>query len=209
MGVSRTGTAYVLYQPVSLPNSNPPGKLFKVSTTDASCEKTDYVPGQHDFNLFGMGFAIDDDRKGETLYVAANGSVSGTSLGLGSIAVQTTYELTVIGPFSQNPGFRIELTSSDDGKLYGYILDPAGSGGYVVQIDKATAEILEITPIKAGGNNDAFAFAYWSGDFYIFAGPLAGPTTITRYRPADGSVAVVGTLAETVVGAGVSTCTAH
>ncbi len=207
MGVSRTGTAYVVYRPQAFPGANPPGPLFAVSTADASCEATGYVPGQQGFNLFGMGFAIDDDGMGETLYVAASGDVGVPSLGLGSIDL-ASLELSYVGPFSQNPGFRIELTSSDDGKLYGYFLDPTGNGGFVVRIDKATAQILESTPIVAGNNNSAFAFAYWGGDFYVFTSPLGGPTTVTRYRPADGTTKVVASLAKTVVGAGVSTCTA-
>jgi hypothetical protein len=207
MGVSRTGTAYVVYRPNGLPGSNPPGHLFAVSTADASCEQTSFEPGQLGFNLFGMGFAIDDDLLGETLYVAASGEDGQNSLGLGSIDHLNDFALSFVGPFSENPGNRIELTSADDGQLYGYFIDPQGNGGYIVRIDKTTAEILETTHIDAGGDNSAFAFAYWSGDFYIFTSPLGGPTTITRYRPTDGTVTKVSTLAKTVVGAGVSTCT--
>lgn len=204
MGVSRTGTAYVVYRPVGAPGANPPGKLFAVDISNANCATTDFVPGQHGFNLFGMGFAIDDNGQGETLYVAASGNPGVPSLGLASIDL-ASYELTPIAPFSQNPGYRIELTSSDDGQLYGYFLDPNGNGGYVVRIDKATAQILDLVPVAAG-NNDAFAFAYWGGDFYVFTSPLGGPTTITRYRPQDGSIVKVGSIPQTVVGAGVSTC---
>lgn len=207
MGVSRTGTAYVVYRPAGLPGSNPPGQLFAVSTADASCAQTPFVPGQLGFNLFGMGFAIDDDLLGETLYLAASGEDGQNSLGLGSVDHLNDFALSFIGPFSENPGNRIELTSADDGQLYGYFIDPQGNGGYIVRIDKNTAEILETTHIDAGGDNSAFAFAYWSGDFYIFTSPLGGPTTITRYRPTDGSVTKVSSLGKTVVGAGVSTCT--
>jgi hypothetical protein len=205
MGVSREGLAFVVYTQPNVFDPDPPGKLFAVKLSDASCQATGYEPGQQGFKLFGMGFAIDDDLMGETLYVAATGQNGGPSLGLGSIDLNTML-LSVVGPFSENPGNRVELTSSDDGQLYGYFLDPQGNGGSVVRIDKTTAEILDSTHINAGTNNSAFAFAFWSDDFYIFTGPIGGPTTITRYRPADGSVQVVGSLAKTVVGAGVSTC---
>jgi len=78
----------------------------------------------------------------------------------------------------------------------------------VLRIDKATAEILEETPLPVGGASSALAFAYWGGDFYIFTSP-GGPTTVTRYRPSDGTVVEIATLNETVVGAGVSTCNPH
>jgi hypothetical protein len=175
--------------------------------TNASCTLTDYVPGQHDFNLFGMGFAIDDDGLGETLYVAASGDVGQPSVGLGSIDLGS-FELTPVAPFSDNPGYRVELTSSDDGKLYGYFLDPGGNGGTIVQIDKQSAVVSSLAHITPGTASDAFAFAYWAGDFYVFTAALGSPSTVTRYRPSDGSVAVLGTIPNTVVGAGVSTCNA-
>ncbi|MFO0564875.1 MAG: hypothetical protein U0263_04385 [Polyangiaceae bacterium] len=203
MGVSRSGIAYVVYRPNML-GATPPGQLFQVNVETAACKKTKFEPNQHDFGLFGMGFALDDDGLGETLYVAESGKPGADSLGLASIDLGS-YVLSPIGPFSQNPGNRIELTSSDDGKLWGYILDPAGNGGYVAHIDKHTAEVLEVTPVAAG-NDHAFAFAYWGGDFYVFTSPSGGPTKITRYHPADSSTQVVGSIAKTVVGAGVSTC---
>jgi hypothetical protein len=195
MGVARTGTAYVLYND---------GEIFRVSTADASCEPTSWVPGSGGFGTFGMGFAIDDDMQGETLHVAEI-NFGGPSAGLATIDTDT-FEIDYIGPFSENPGFAIELTSSDDGNLYGYFLNASGPGGFVVQIDKSTAEILSSVPLPAGGQGSALAFAYWSGDFYIFTSD-GGSTTVTRYKPSDGSVEVVTTLARTVVGAGVTTCT--
>ena len=206
MGVSRTGTAYVLYTSVGVPGSSPPGRLFAVDIGNASCEQTDFVPGQHGFDLFGMGFAIDDDGMGETLYVGSIKYNGEKSLGLASVSTDK-FELTLIGPFSQDLGSEMELTSSDNGQLYAYMLDPGNTGGAIVRIDKATAEILEVTPLPVGQNNAALAFAYWGGDFYLFTSPQGDPnTTITRYRPADGSVTIMGSLAKTVVGAGVTTC---
>jgi hypothetical protein len=200
MGVSRSGTAYVLYGSLGAGA----GQIFRVNTRDASCEPTEFVPGQHGFNRFGMGFAINEDGRGETLYVGSNGQNGQPSLGLGFIDL-TSFELNFVGRFSSTPGNRVELTSSDDGQLYGYFLAPGSGGGYLVRIDKTTAVIREQTPIAAGTSDSAFAFAYWEGDFYIFTGANQ-VTTVTRYRPVDASAVVVGTLGKTVVGAGVSTC---
>lgn len=195
MGVARSGSAYVLYGD---------GEVFRVSTGDASCESTDWIPGSGGFTTFGMGFAIDDDMQGETLHVAEI-NFQGPSAGLATIDTDS-FDIDYIGPFSENPGDAIELTSSDDGRLYGYFLNSSGPGGFVVEIDKATAEILSSVPLPAGGQGSALAFAYWAGDFYIFTSD-GGETTVTRYKPSDGSVEVVTTLSRTVVGAGVSTCT--
>lgn len=195
MGVARTGTAYVVYND---------GELYRVDTSDASCEPTDWAPGTGGYLTFGMGFAIDDDQMGETLHVAEI-NFAEPSAGLAAIDT-TTFDLDYIGPFSQNPGNAIELTSSDDGKLYGYFLASPGPGGFVVEIDKHTGDILSSVSLPAG-DGGALAFAYWSGDFYIFTGQGGSATTVTRYKPSDGSVAVVATLDRTVVGAGVSTCT--
>jgi hypothetical protein len=196
MGVSRTGTAYVVYND---------GELFKVSTADASCEPTDWLPGTGGFTTFGMGYAIDNDMMGETLHVAEI-NFQNPSKGLARIDTKT-FELTFIGPFSENPGNALEMSSSDDGNLYGYFLNADGNGGVIVQIDKNTAEIKSKVPLPVGSAGSALAFAYWGGDFYVFTSDGNSTTTVTKYQPSDGTVGVVATLNRTVVGAGVSTCT--
>jgi hypothetical protein len=129
----------------------------------------------------------------------------GLGAGLGRVD-PLTLDLTYLGPFSENPGNAVELTSADDGELYGYFLAPQNSGGVLVRIDKDTAEILDAVPLAAGSGGSALAFAYWGGDFYVFTG-TGDDTTITRYRPEDGTETVITTLPTSIVGAGVSTCT--
>jgi DNA-binding beta-propeller fold protein YncE len=194
MGVDRKGTAYVLYND---------GNLYRVSTKDASCEETEFEPGQLGFDLFGMGFALDEPNgRTDSLYVAEI-SFDQPSLGLGRIDTDSL-ELSYVGGFADPPGNVLELTSSSDGNLYGYFLAP--NGGTVVELDKNDATILSETFLSVGNQASALAFAWWSGDFYIFTAPAGSPTTVTRYRPTDQSVSVVATLPRTVVGAGVSTC---
>lgn len=195
MGVDRKGTAYVLYND---------GNLYRVSTKDASCEETDFVPGQLGFEVFGMGFALDEvGGLTDSLYVAEI-SFGQPSMGLGTIDTDSL-ELSYIGGFTNPPGNVLELTSSSDGNLYGYFLG-IGGGGTVVELDKSDATILSQTFLPVGEQASALAFAWWSGDFYVFTAPGGGSTTVTRYRPTDGTVSVVATLNRTVVGAGVSTC---
>lgn len=194
MGVNRQGTAYSVFGD---------GRLYRISTFDASCEPTNYEVGQQGFLAFGMGFATDEGGPEETLYVTEI-NFDAPSLGLGSINTDTL-ELSYIGPFSENLGFAAELTGTGDGRLFGFVLDEPGPGGHVIEIDKQTATILSSTPLPTGSAASALAFAFWGGDFYIFTSEGVS-TQVTRYRPSDGALDVVATLATTVVGAGVSTC---
>lgn len=195
MAVSRSGRAYSVYNT---------GELFRINVKNAACSATGWIPrAPGDFERFGMGYAIDDDGLGETLYVA-DITFEFPSAGLGTIDPATGYFFDPIGRFSENPGNAIELTSSDDGALYGYFLDVGGEGGTLVRIDKETAEILEARPLPVGGTG-SLAFAYWNGDFYIFTGNGAG-STVTRYRPSDDDVREIATLPREIVGAGVTTC---
>ncbi|NUP06604.1 MAG: hypothetical protein HOW73_11165 [Polyangiaceae bacterium] len=195
MGVDREGTAYVVYND---------GNLFRASTLDASCEATDFVPGQEGFITFGMGFALDEPGgKEDSLYVAEI-TFGEESRGLATIDTDTL-ELDYIGPFSDNFSDRMEMTSSSDGNLYGYFLNTVGTGGWVVEIDKETATIVDSTFIEAGAGASALAFAWWGGDFYVFTASN-GLTNVTRFDPDTGAVGLVTTLSGNVVGAGVSTC---
>ena len=55
---------------------------------------------------------------------------------------------------------------------------------------------------------DAWAFAFWGGDFYFFTSVGGAPSTVGRFHPADGSFdPVYATLPSgAITGAGVSTC---
>jgi hypothetical protein len=194
MGVDRTGMAYVLYND---------GNLYRVKTADASCTDTDFVPGQLDFTTFGMGFARNVETESDELFVSEITFGGEGSEGLGKIDTETL-ELSFVGAYDSSLGDHMEMTSSSDGNLYGYSLDPSG-GGWVVEIDKTNADILEATFLPVGDQASALAFAFWNDDFYIFTSD--GVTTdVTRYRPADGSVALVQQINDVIVGAGVSTC---
>ena len=191
MGVDRSGIAYSVFIN---------GNLFRIATSNAACQATTFVPNQHGFQTFGMGFSGALDA-GERLYVAQ----SATPPQLGWIDTKT-FELGVIGTFHPSSGGRCELTGTGDGRLFAYCLPQLGSGGAIVELDPATAQILSDTPIGVGGGQDAFAWAFWGGDFWIFTGPAGESTTVTKYDPQTKSASAVATFASTVVGAGVSTC---
>jgi hypothetical protein len=194
MAVDRRGVAYVLYND---------GTLFRVSTATAACTPTTYVPGQESFDTFGMGFASDFGGAAERRYVSDNAS-DGVIRGLGSIDTMT-FKLTFIGPYGV-PIRRSELTGTGDGRLFAFWPDPAkGGGSHLSELSKATGQIVAQTNLPIGEENDAFAFAYWGGDFWIFTGS-GGTTDVSRFRPSDGTTTMPTKHPSTIVGAGVSTC---
>jgi hypothetical protein len=198
MAVDRKGVAYVLYATGS---GSQPGQLFRVSTATAACIATPFAPPSSGlFDSFGMGYAGNDVGSGETLYVAAD-----TSNGvLGSIDT-TTFGLTRIGTFVP-PLQRAELTGSGDGRLFAFYRKDTG-GSAVAQLDKQTARVSAESPLPTVDQGNAWAFAFWGGDFYLFtASRNATQSTVTRFRPGDGSVVDVATYPEQITGAGVSTC---
>ncbi|MBM4373802.1 MAG: hypothetical protein FJ095_01865 [Deltaproteobacteria bacterium] len=101
MAVDRAGTAWVLYND---------GKLYKVSTADASCDATTFVPNQLGFKKFGMGFATDaPGSDAETLFVASETGLG--SIDLGTLAVKKR------GSFGFSAA--VELTGNANAELFG------------------------------------------------------------------------------------------
>jgi hypothetical protein len=189
MAVTRTGIAFTGFLD---------GNLYEVSTANAACKATPYVPDQLGWNTFGMGYAGNADG-GETLYVAGNATIF--AKGLGYIDTQS-FTLQLISQF-QPQAYNCELSGTSSGRLFGWC--PFGTGSYLIEIDPATAKIIDSRQLSVGGSNLAFAFAFWGGDFWIFSSS-SGPSKITRYDPVTQTETTMGTAALRVVGAGVSTC---
>jgi hypothetical protein len=196
MGVDRQGTAYVIYSE---------GELFRVSTKDASCEPTSYVPPAIGFTNFGSAFVADDDNVEENLYVADINYDTNSSAGLGRVDV-IAEKLEYIGPLIDAPGFRMELTGAGS-QLHGFAIGPNDNDGFLLDIDKQTAVVTDPTPLALGNDIGSWAFAFWGGDFWFFTELAnAGNSTVTRYHPDDESLAAVAVFNGEIVGAGVSTC---
>jgi hypothetical protein len=194
MAVDRKGKAFVVY-------TN--GDLFQVSTATAACTGTAWTPHLGTFTTFGMGFSSDTGGAAEQLYVA-DSNPNGNSRGLGTIDV-TTFQLTTIGSFSP-PLPRAELTGTGDGRLFAFWPDGvAPTGSHVAEVQKTTANVVAQTDLPIAHKNDAFAFAFWGGDFWIFTSPGTA-SEVSRFRPADGTTQTLTTHPSTIVGAGVSTC---
>jgi hypothetical protein len=184
MGVDRKGTAWVLFNN---------GKLYKVSTKDASCTGTSFAVGQAGFTTFGMSFAR--DGLGETLFVADY-----DAKGLGKIDT-TSLKLSFIGPYGSGGGAG-ELTGRGD-QLFAFF---NGSPARVASIDKATGAVLTSKNLSGVTIGSGWAFAQWGGTFWLFHAP-SGSSRVTEYDFEKGTTTLaVADTGFVIVGAGVSTC---
>ncbi len=199
MAVDRDGIAWVRHSD---------GTVWKVSTTDLTCEPTMYQPQAEAFTKFGMGFATESKGgSAETLYLSdSNGA------GLAKLDTKTL-ALTFIGPYTGDlAGTTSELTGTGDGKLYGFFVT---SPAQISEISKATGDIINPKPLTGVYAGTAWAFSFYGGDFYIYTNAEGssglprdnGGSDVTRYSPSDGSITVVKSkIGFKIVGAGVSTC---
>ena len=202
MSVDRSGRAWVLYTS---------GEIFWVSTVDARCIGSLFVPGTEGFELFGMGFVADAPGSDEeTLYISG-GSAGAIELGdLGSID-PSSYDVHRLGPLSATtipPVNNPELTGTGDGLLYGYY---PGNQSAVIGISKTTGAEAAGWPLNpSDGVPEAWAFAHWGGEFYIFLTTSLGieeTSAVIKFNPVlDQETVVLPSTGIRVVGAGVSTC---
>jgi len=200
MSVDRNSFAWVLY-------SN--GSLWKVSTEDASCQATGFVAGQLGFEIFGMGFSTDaQDSSDETLFIAGGplwDMMDGADSTLGSIDTESL-KVKSVGKFVAGSGLP-ELTGNRSAELWGFF--PHTFPPRIARIDKMTAaQTLQIDlPANLFNDVQAWAFANWGGDFYIFfKSYAAGSSGIWRVTDAGDVVTEVADTGYVITGAGVSTC---
>lgn len=189
MSVDRDGIAWVLYDS---------GELFRVDTKDASCTATTRMPGEGGFQTFGMGFASDAANSSEeTLYIASNGGG-----GFGSLETSSGVA-TTLGTVSGSA----ELTGTGAGELWGFF--PDTSPPRIDLMDKATgAATRSISLAAIQGMPQAWAFAFWGGDFWLFLQRTGDPSTVVyRVNAATGELTTsIADTGKRIVGAGVSTC---
>ncbi len=186
MAVDRKGTAWVLFND---------GKLYHVSTKDASCKPTTFAVGQAGFDTFGMSFA----REGvnEALYVADYDGKGIARIDTSSLA------LTFSGGYGAAAGAG-ELTARGD-QLFGFF-NSGLSGTRVAMIDKSTGKLGTAKDLTGVTIGSGWAFAHWGGTFWLFHAP-SGSSRVTEYDFEKDTTKVAKTgLGFVIVGAGVSTC---
>jgi hypothetical protein len=194
MAVDRKGIARIVYND---------GSLYRVSTATAACQPTLFVTDQSGFHTFGMGYSADMGGPSETLYIAGDSVMNGTT---GLARIDDNYIVHPIAQFHP-PVSLAELTGTGSGDLYAFYASAMGAAdSFIGQIDKQTGAVIGETMLPGVAQGSAWAFAFWGGDFYMFTSQDNSTSTVTRYRPSDKSIAPITTLGNAIVGAGVSTC---
>ncbi len=207
MSVDRNANAWVLYQSGAL---TPTGEgVFKVSTVDATCQSTAYKPNTKGLELFGMGFSSNGaGSQDETLFIAggAASSFQTTKNLLGNIAFPS---MAVSNVATIDIAGGADLTGNGKGELFGFF--PDSSPPSVRQIDKTNATTSAKNwplPASVFNSTQAWAFAQWGGNFYLFFQSYTDiSTNVWKLDPTTGSVTqVLSNIGYTVTGAGVSSC---
>jgi hypothetical protein len=202
MAVDRTGTAWVLYND---------GRLYNVSTTDASCTATSFVPGQKGWRTFGMAFVADaPGSASESLYVSTGRWSDPTNPDSGWQAIAKidtkSLSLSVVGDVFPSTA---ELTGTGSAKLFAFVTGDYLNPSAVTEVDRSSGAPLAPKKLDGLGDIGAFAFAFWGGKFWIFTATGTGSdrSKLTLYSHADGTSSLaLPDVGFTVVGAGVSTC---
>jgi hypothetical protein len=199
MAVDRSGTAWVNYSD---------GRLFKVSTKDATCTATAFQPGQAGMIKFGMAFASNAaGSQDETLFVSGiqDSMFGGAGKGLAKIDL-STLKLTPVSDYDGAlTSMGAELTGTGDGRLYGFFT--TFPDATLARIEKASATTSENRPLEGVFTGTAWAFSFWGGDFWFYTSS-GQPSSVTRLRVKTGEIEVVkpDVGGFRIVGAGVSTC---
>jgi hypothetical protein len=196
MSVDRNGVAWVLYNG---------GRIYHVSTTDATCAATTFTPHQNGFELFGMGFvSLEEGSTQETLYIAGGAALE---VATGSSTLGTIDARLTVSPIAELPGWP-ELTGTGEGQLWGFF--PDSTPPSVRRIDTSNGASLEVHELTALGTFTAaaWAFAAWGGRYYIFLQRQSDDSThVWRLDPRDDTLEdVLPDIGYRIVGAGVSTC---
>jgi hypothetical protein len=183
--------------------SSASGQLCSLDLTTWQTTLTAFDPSVILRSRYGMALLPDNVPAGETLYIAAN---------TGSLAHRlsridlSTFVLTDIGPIV--PAVQsVELTAGPSGELYAFSIGSITSR--LINIDPSTGTAIDVTEVPAGNGTPSIALVNWQGYFYLFLGNSSVPSAgaeVYRYRKGDTSATRVGTLAPTIIGAGVATC---
>lgn len=205
MGVDRNGIAWVMFQS---------GDLYTIDVNNPNmCVDPGYVPGGNGFQLFGMAFVSESvenpcDRLYGNTYSGGFGFQEGPNFGTLGEMDPDALTMSAIG-FTNYDG--AELTGTGDGRLFEFAgVNPAK----LIELDKADASVIDILPLGTLELTNAFAFAHFGGDFYMFTEndtAVASQVTHLDYDDDDMTgmqeLEVVESDAPIrIVGAGVSTC---
>lgn len=189
MAVSRDGQAFVRYSD---------NTVYAVDLSTFECTRTSYSDRATGFDSFGMGYATDTaETWRDQLYVANEGRLG--------LLDTSTWSITSLGTMPSQS----ELTGNADGELWAFL--PLESPAQLIEVDKGDASrltTLRLPGFPDASDIDAFAFAGWSGAFYLFVRVYGmGESTDVYQVTGDGDMEkVLEDVGFDVAGAGVSTC---
>jgi hypothetical protein len=170
------------------------------------CTKSTWAT-QQGLMVFGMGFSTDAMGGTEdTLFIAGGGDQTANSAKLATLST-TSFQATPVGMITGWP----ELTGNGNAELWGWF--PSDSTGTttprVEKINKTTgaAETTYMLPTLKGAPQ-AWAFAFWGGDYWIFlAKSTDANTSVYQIDGTNGTIkSTTPATGRLIVGAGVSTC---
>ena len=188
MGIARDGVGLVRYADDS---------VYEVDLETLACTPVDYSrPG--DFDSFGMGFAT--ERAGtwrDHLFVADRDTLARFD--------RNTHEITPVGTMPSQS----ELTGNAAGELWAFL--PLEHPAALVELDQTNGRELQYLSLPGfpdASNLDAFAFAAWDGEFWLFVRTygMGNSTDVYRVTASGELILERERVGFDVVGAGVSTC---
>ncbi len=192
MSIDRNAIAWVLFTD---------GEVFRVDTTTLACTPATTLSGN--LQNFGMGFSTNvANGTDDTLFIAGGTTVqSADRTGNSTLATfnTTTLQTTNVGSIVGWP----ELTGTSEAELWGYF--PGDGTTHISQLDKTNGHVLVTLPEHTiGSSQDAYAFAAYGGEFFVFSGGL-GATKVYEIN-INATILTTTSTTRTIVGAGVSTC---
>ena len=154
MAVDREGSAWVFFSS---------GKLFRVSTRDASCTPTNYVHPSAN-TMLGMAFTAERSRSERERLFIASPAFGLATIDVGSLRVEH---------LDRTP-LKSELAGGSDAKLF--MLTPRdlkqeSPAARLDQIDRASHKPSALMRLADYGVPSAWAFARYDGLFYLFITP--------------------------------------
>jgi hypothetical protein len=206
MAVDRLGFAWVMF-------NDPAGEIWKIDVTDpTNCIDPGYNPNQQGVGYFGMAFVSEnvnnqcDRLYGNTFDGGLLGFTEGPNFGNFLSVDPQSLLVNIISPTNFNGA---EMTGTGDGRVFSF----GGVPSKLVERNKVTGAALSTFPLNNLPLTNAFAFAFFGGDFYFFteANALNSKVTHLDYDDSDNDgqqqLTTVNMNAPIrIVGAGVSTC---
>jgi hypothetical protein len=212
MGVSRDGRAFV--------QLIPSGRIVTVDVNTGECGNPSFTPGQLGLGSFGMAFVSRSEVDPcDKLYGIAGAwdqqpyPCPGQGCGKLAVAPPADLQFNMVGNVDYFGG---ELSGTGDGRLFAFV---HGSPARLIELDKESGEEIDSLALNGVALTDAFAFAFWGGDFYMFT---ESNDTLPSYPEPPSKVihvdwdssngngkaitTIVNSAPILVAGAGVSTC---